>query len=62
MPVESIIALLQALAAFAPRLVEISTAVETAVTLLRSGEAPTAEQMAAIDLALEVANNAVQAA
>ena len=60
MPVESIIALIQVLAGFAPQIEEITRAVETAVTLLRSGAAPTPEQMATIDVALEAANAAVQ--
>lgn len=63
MPItEAIIALLQTLAALTPQIEGISHAVETAATLLRSGAAPTAEQMAAIDAALDAANAAVQAA
>jgi len=62
MPVATIIALLQALAAFAPQLPEVVTAVETAVKLLTSGTAPTAAEQAQFDAALLAAHNAVQAA
>ena len=57
-----LIALIQALAAFAPRIPEIVTAVETALGLLQSGNAPTAAEQAAIDAALDAANKAVQSA
>ena len=60
MPAATIIALIQALAAFAPQIPEIVSAVETAVGLLKSGKAPTAEQQATIDAALAAANAAVQ--
>ena len=52
----------QALAAFAPQLPEVVTAVETAVKLLTSGTAPTAAEQAQFDAAVLAAHNAVQAA
>lgn len=60
MPTATIIALIEALAAFAPKIPELVAAVETALGLLRSGQAPTAEQQAAIDAALEKAHAALQ--
>lgn len=57
-----IIAIIQALAAFAPQIPEIVTAVETAIRLLQTGKAPTAAEQAQIDAALDAANKAVQAA
>jgi len=62
MPVATIIALIEALASLAPKLPELVQAVETAVALLKSGAAPTAEQQAAIDAALDAANAAVAGA
>lgn len=60
MPITTIIALIQALVAFAPQIPELVTAVETAVGLLNSGAAPTADQQAQIDAGLEAANTALQ--
>lgn len=57
----TIIALLQVLAAFVPQVPELVAGVETAVGLLQSGQAPTAEQQAAIDAALDAAHAALQA-
>jgi hypothetical protein len=62
MPISTIVALIQALMQFAPQVPELITAAETAISLLKSGTAPTAEQQAAIDAALDAANKAVQAA
>lgn len=62
MPVATLIALIEALAALAPQIPALIQAVETAVTLLQSGAAPTAEQQAQIDAALDAANAAIQAA
>jgi hypothetical protein len=61
MPIETIVAIIQALAAFAGQVPELTAAAATAIHLLRSGSAPTAEQQAQIDLALEAANTALQA-
>ena len=59
----AIILLIQALAAFAPQIPEILQAVETAVTLMKSGAAaPTPAQQAQFDAALLAAHNALQAA
>lgn len=60
MPIATIIALIQALAAFAPQIPELVTAVETAVGLINGGVAPTADQQAQIDAGLEAANTALQ--
>lgn len=60
MPIATIIALIQALVSFAPQIPELVTAVETAVGLLNSGAAPTADQQAQIDAGLEAANTALQ--
>jgi hypothetical protein len=61
MPIATIIALIEALAQFAPKIPEIVTAVETAVGLLKSGTPPTADQQAQFDAALTAAHNALQA-
>ena len=61
MAIETIIAIIQALMGFATQVPELIVAGETAVNLLRSGTAPTAEQQAQIDAALEAANAALQA-
>lgn len=58
----TIIAIIQALAAFMPQIPELITAVETAVGLLKSGAPPTDEQIASINAALNAANAAVQSA
>lgn len=57
----TIIAIIQALMSFAGQIPELITAGETAVTLLKSGAAPTAEQQATIDAGLKAANDALQA-
>ena len=61
MSIETTIAILQALMAFATQVPELVAAAETAISLLRSGVAPTAPQQAQIDAALEAANTALQA-
>jgi hypothetical protein len=61
MAIETIVAIIQALMGFAGVVPELITAGETAISLLRSGSAPTAEQQAQIDSALEAANAALQA-
>ena len=58
----TIIAIIQALAAFAPKIPELIAAVETAIGLLQSGKPPTPAEQAQIDAALDAANKAVQAA
>jgi hypothetical protein len=60
MEVETIIAIIQALMGFAVQIPELVAACETAVSLLRSGSAPTVTQQAQIDAALEAANTALQ--
>lgn len=62
MPIATIIALFQALMSLAPQIPDLIQAVETAISLLQSGTAPTAEQQAQIDAALDAANKAVQGA
>jgi hypothetical protein len=57
----TIIALLEALMGFVGQMPELVSATQTAIDLLRSGVAPTAEQQAQIDAALETANAALQA-
>ncbi len=61
MSVETIVAIIQALMAFAVQVPELVSAAETAISLLRSGTAPSAQQQAQIDAALEAANTALQA-
>jgi hypothetical protein len=61
MSIATIIAIIQALMGFAGQIPELVTAAETAVGLLQSGQAPTAEQQAQIDAALDAANAALQA-
>jgi len=61
MPTTTLIALLQVLTGFAVRMPELVAAAETAIALLRSGGAPTADEQARIDAALEAANTALQA-
>jgi hypothetical protein len=61
MPAATIIAIIQALMGFAGQIPELVNAAATAISLLRSGIAPTAEQQAQIDAALEAANTALQA-
>jgi hypothetical protein len=61
MSIATIIAIIQALLGFAGQVPELVSAGETAIGLLRSGVAPTAEQQAQIDAALEAANTALQA-
>jgi C4-dicarboxylate-specific signal transduction histidine kinase len=60
MPV-AVLALIQALVAFAPDIPEIAAAVETVKELLTSGSDPTPAQQATIDAALTAANAALQA-
>jgi len=55
------VALLEALLMFAPELPELTAAVQTAVRLIHSGAAPTAEEQAQIDAGLDAANKALQA-
>jgi hypothetical protein len=55
------ISIIQALMGVAGQIPGLVTAAETAISLLRSGMAPTAEQQAQIDAALEAANTALQA-
>ena len=61
MPIVTIIAIIQALVGFAGQMPELVAAAQTAVNLLRSGVAPTAEQQAEIDAALDASNRALQA-
>ena len=61
MPIVTIIAIIQALIGFAGQVPELIAAAQTAVGLLRSGAAPSAEQQAEIDAALEAANTTLQA-
>ena len=61
MPIVTIIAIIQALIGFAGQVPELIAAAQTAVGLLRSGAAPSEEQQAEIDAALEAANTALQA-
>jgi hypothetical protein len=61
MSIETIVAIIQALIGFAGQVPELIIAGETAIGLLRSGSAPTIEQQAQIDSALEAANTALQA-
>lgn len=61
MPTATIIAILQALLALAPQIPEIIQGVETAIGLMQSGTAPTAEQQAQIDALLDSAHAALQA-
>lgn len=57
----TVAALLQVALAFLPQIPAIITGFETAIGLANSGAAPTAEQQAQIDAALEAAHNALQA-
>lgn len=57
----TIIAIIQALAGFAADLPELVAAAETAVGLIRTNTAPTPEQQAQIDAALDVANTKLAA-
>ena len=61
MSTATIIALLQALMGFVGQIPELVSATETAINLLRSGVAPSPQQQAQIDAALETANTALQA-
>jgi len=61
MSIETTIAIIQALVGFAGQVPELIIAAETAIALLRSGSAPSTEQQAQIDAALEAANAALQA-
>lgn len=57
----TIIAILNALVQLAPQVPEIIQGVETAVGLLQSGDAPSADQQAQIDALLDKAHAALQA-
>jgi hypothetical protein len=57
----AVIALIEALAAFAPQIPEIVAAIETATGLLQSGADPTPEQQATIDAGLAAAHAQLQA-
>jgi len=57
----TIIAIIQALVGFASDIPELVTAAETAIGLIRTGTAPTAEQQAQIDAALDAAHAKFQA-
>ena len=57
----TIIAIIQAFMAIAGDIPELIALGESAIGLLQSGTPPTADQQAAIDAALEAANNALQA-
>jgi hypothetical protein len=61
MSIATIVAIIQALMGFAGQIPQLVSAAETTIGLLRSGSAPTAEQQAQIDAALEAANIALQA-
>lgn len=61
MPVATVLAIIQALAALVPQIPEIVAAVETAVNLLKTGVAPTPDEQATIDAGLEAAHAALQA-
>jgi hypothetical protein len=61
MSVATIIAIIQALISLAAGVPELVSAGETAIALLRSGAAPSVEQQAQIDAALQAANAAIQA-
>jgi hypothetical protein len=61
MPIATLIALIQVLTSFAVQMPELVAAAETAIALLRSGAAPSADEQARIDAALEAANSALQA-
>lgn len=56
----TVIALIQAFMQVAGQAPELIQAGETVVGLLQSGQAPTPEQQAQIDAALETANNNLQ--
>jgi hypothetical protein len=62
MSTATIIAIVQALLALAPKIPEIIQGVETAIGLLESGAAPTTEQQAQIDALLERCHAELQAA
>jgi len=57
----TVISLIEALIQFAGQIPELVTAGETAIGLLKTGTAPTADQQTQIDAGLEAANNALQA-
>ncbi len=61
MSIELIVAIIQALVGFATEVPELVAAGKTAIELLRSGTAPTPDQQARINVALEAANTALQA-
>lgn len=58
----TIISLIQAVIPLVSHIPELVTALGTAVNLITSGMAPTAEQQAQIDAALDAANKAVMGA
>jgi hypothetical protein len=57
----TIVAILEALMGFVGQIPELVTAVETAIGLVKSGAAPTADEQASIDAGLAAANAALQA-
>jgi hypothetical protein len=61
MSTATIVAIIQALMGFVGQIPELIAAAETTIGLLQSGAAPTTDQQAQIDAALEAANNALQA-
>jgi hypothetical protein len=61
MSTATIIALLEALIGFVGQIPALVSATQTAIDLLRTGVAPTVEQQARIDAALEAANVTLQA-
>lgn len=61
MSAATIIAILQVLMGFVGQIPELVTAVETAIGLLQSNTAPTADQQAQIDAGLAAAHAALQA-
>lgn len=61
MPVTAILAIIEALAQFAPQIPEIVQAIQTVTTLINENRAPTADEQTAIDAGLEAAHNALQA-
>jgi hypothetical protein len=62
MSAASIIAIINALLALAPQIPELIAGVQTAVGLLESGNAPTPEEQASIDAALDAAHAKANAA
>lgn len=57
----TIVAIIEAFMKVAADVPELITLGENTIATLKSGTAPTADQQAAVDAALEAANNALQA-